>query len=394
MSKIEFTVKALQIPMKVSFKHASAERKVTESLWVEAKRGAFIGLGEGCPRKYVTGETLEGALVWAQSTIVDVSEKVFSLEDLKAYLASHKEGVDANLSAWCAIELSVLDLLAQEAGVSLEKLLGVSQEKSRFQYTAVLSADESEKFQKNVKKYLSYGFYDFKLKVLAKNEEDWKRIDELKQFVAPELRLLWPPVRILASAYAGRSPLSFRLRLDGNNAWAGREDDIYEFLARYEKNSSGNSSMRPWAIEEPFTPKDYVRLSELSVREDMSIILDESLCRLEDVEEASQLPAKWVANMRVSKLGGLLRSLEIVERIKEKNWQVIVGAQVGETSVLSRAALVVARAAGDLLTAQEGAFGTLLLEKDMTRPVVKFGLAGIVFNGASQDKGLGLVKEG
>jgi len=46
---------------------------------------------------------------------------------------------------------------------------------------------------------------------------------------------------------------------------------------------------------------------------------------------------------------------------------VIVGAHVGETSLLTRAALTVANSARDLLVAQEGAFGTHLLARDVVR---------------------------
>ena len=57
---------------------------------------------------------------------------------------------------------------------------------------------------------------------------------------------------------------------------------------------------------------------------------------------------------------------------------VIVGAQVGETSLLTRAALTVARAAGDALVAQEGAFGTFLLERDVCDPPLMFGAGGVL----------------
>jgi L-alanine-DL-glutamate epimerase-like enolase superfamily enzyme len=385
MEKIQLALSSLEIPMRVSFKHASAERNVSESLWVEAQRGHCVGFGEGCPRKYVTGETLERALIWAQSISAEVSRKVSTLEDLKNFVIAQKSEIDLNPSAWCAIELAILDLFAKEQGQSLEKLLNIAESRSRFQYTAVLSADDAQKYRANVKKYLSYGFYDFKLKVLADKAQDWARIQELKDCVSPEFRLLWPPTRLVASMYAGRSPLKFRLRLDGNNAWAGREDEMDSFL--------NGSPLKPWAIEEPFAAKDFTKMSALSVRHNLGIILDESLCYAADVDEASSLPGRWIANVRVSKMGGLLRSLEVLERIKAANWSVIVGAQVGETSVLSRAALVLARAAGSLLTAQEGAFGTLLLEKDIVAPELRFGLAGIVSNGASRDKGLGLIKE-
>jgi hypothetical protein len=58
--------------------------------------------------------------------------------------------------------------------------------------------------------------------------------------------------------------------------------------------------------------------------------------------------------------------------------RVIVGAQVGETSLLTRAALTVAHAAADVLVAQEGAFGTFLLERDVCDPPLMFGAGGVL----------------
>ncbi len=51
----------------------------------------------------------------------------------------------------------------------------------------------------------------------------------------------------------------------------------------------------------------------------------------------------------------------------------IVGAHVGETGILTRAALTLAQGAGDALIAQEGAFGTHLLSRDLCEPPLMFG---------------------
>lgn len=77
-------------------------------------------------------------------------------------------------------------------------------------------------------------------------------------------------------------------------------------------------------------------------------------------------------------MGGLVRSLEVLERMRGSGLRVIVGAHVGETSLLTRAALTVANAARDLLVAQEGAFGTHLLEYDVADPPISFGAGGIL----------------
>jgi L-alanine-DL-glutamate epimerase-like enolase superfamily enzyme len=77
-------------------------------------------------------------------------------------------------------------------------------------------------------------------------------------------------------------------------------------------------------------------------------------------------------------MGGIARALAAVAAAREAGIRVIVGAQVGETSVLTRAALPVAAAADDLLVAQEGAFGTHLLVQDVCDPPLMFGSGGLL----------------
>ena len=70
------------------------------------------------------------------------------------------------------------------------------------------------------------------------------------------------------------------------------------------------------------------------------------------------------------------RALDVVRAACAAGHRVIVGAQVGETSLLTRAALPVAEAAGPALVAMEGGFGTLLLTRDVCDPPLMFGAGG------------------
>jgi L-alanine-DL-glutamate epimerase-like enolase superfamily enzyme len=89
-------------------------------------------------------------------------------------------------------------------------------------------------------------------------------------------------------------------------------------------------------------------------------------------------PERWLANLRVSKMGGLLRSLEFLQAARRTGVRIIVGAHVGETSLLTRAGLAAAAAAGDALVSQEGAFGTHLLQRDVVDAPLMFGAGGIL----------------
>ena len=121
------------------------------------------------------------------------------------------------------------------------------------------------------------------------------------------------------------------------------------------------------------------------------IIVDESFLRVDQFPAIlHDPPSTWIVNIRVSKMGGVLRSLAVAKRAKEIGIPIIIGAQVGETSVLTRAALAVANTYRDILVAQEGAFGTLLLERDICNPSLMFGAGGQLDARAVNRPGLGL----
>ena len=67
------TISHVRIPLKRAIKHASHTRTYTDSLLAccQLSNGS-IGFGEGLPRDYVTGETVEGAIdLLKRSKIVD-----------------------------------------------------------------------------------------------------------------------------------------------------------------------------------------------------------------------------------------------------------------------------------------------------------------------------------
>ena len=128
-------------------------------------------------------------------------------------------------------------------------------------------------------------------------------------------------------------------------------------------------------IEEPLAVGDQTCMASLFRETGIPVILDESLLRAGQVAGLAE-GIGWRINLRVSKLGGLLRSLDVLEAARDRGIPVIVGAQVGETSLLTRAALTLATAAGDLLAGQEGAFGTHLLSRELCEPVLMFGAGG------------------
>jgi len=100
--------KELKIPFNVSFQHSSARRNKTESILVQCHTYADVtGIGEGCPRNYVTGETIDSALAFFSKNQAQWSE-ISSLDDLADWISIHRNEIDTNPAAFSAIEISIL----------------------------------------------------------------------------------------------------------------------------------------------------------------------------------------------------------------------------------------------------------------------------------------------
>ena len=159
-------LRRLQIPFRVSFKHASAERKQTDSAWVTVRTvNGIEGHGESCPRPYVTGETWETVNAFFQEYRENLRRAVDGLPALQAWAQNHRAVIDKNPAGFCALELALLDALAKEQGVAVERLLNLPDLKGIFVYSAVIGDGSLEQFEQQLGQYLEMGFRDFKIKI-------------------------------------------------------------------------------------------------------------------------------------------------------------------------------------------------------------------------------------
>jgi L-alanine-DL-glutamate epimerase-like enolase superfamily enzyme len=199
-------------------------------------------------------------------------------------------------------------------------------------------------FRNNWKVTGKRGFLQFKVKPSGRYEHDRDRL----------------------ALFSGECAEDRDVRLDANNLWQD-----WRVAADYLQRLPGSFT----GIEEPLAADDRGGMASLFRETGIPVILDESLLRAGQVAGLAD-GIGWRINLRVSKLGGLLRSLDVLEAARDRGIPVIVCVQVGETSQLTRAALTLATAAGDLLAGQEGAFGAHLLSREICRPVLMFGPGG------------------
>jgi L-alanine-DL-glutamate epimerase-like enolase superfamily enzyme len=351
----DIEARALDIPFRHHFKHHSADRSRTQALLVRTRtRNECIGFGEGCPREYVTNETLAGCLAFVEHHAADLAKSIHSTNDLDAWIDQHEHQINANPAAWCAIELSLLDAISKDLGQSIETTLGSPPLAGNFQYTAVLGDNSPSAFGQLVAQYVGLGFCDFKIKITGEVENDNEKLSLVLDAV--------PDARI---------------RLDANNIW-GTVEEVSTYLH--------SLSVAPFALEEPLQPRAFDELNRLLRTTSVPIILDESFLNIGHFDLIDTSQNNVIINIRISKMGGLMRARSIARLLSDVGVPLIIGAQVGETSLLTRAGLCLANEFKECVIAQEGAFGTLLLESDVTNESLMFGSKGrLAYPGEGQD---------
>ncbi len=326
------------------FSHASASRAATSNIIVEIRgQDGFCGYGEGCPRKYVTGETEETAAAFISEYGAAFIDSGVDVPDIENWINAHEVQISRNPAAFAAIELALLDMLARRAGKSIENFLGYSSELGPAQYSAVLGDSSPFKTGLAALAYSVVGFTSFKIKLNTDIKRDQKKLSWL--------------------------PKHAKIRVDANNLWKDPDACIAHIKT---------IGREIWGIEEPLVVGDVAGMQKVGLKLEAAIILDESLINQAQLKQYSERPGRWVANVRVSKCGGLLRSIALAKAAQAQGMEVILGAHVGETSLLTRAAITVGNALKNAPLAREGAFGTLFLKRDIAKPSLIFGLSGVL----------------
>ncbi len=334
----------LKIPFKSIFKHNAAARNETQTVIVIVSDGVIKGYGEGCPREYVTNESIDSAFEFFKEVKATVIEEIYDLTSLVEFRRKNKIQIKNNPSAWCAVELALLDLFAKQGHCSIEKLMGLPELSGVFKYTAVIGDDNFEQFMQSAIIYNDLSFNDFKIKISGNLILDKKKLLLLREL----------------NSYCS-------VRVDANNLW-DNENEVVNYLAALPYTLLG--------IEEPLKERSISKLIELSREISVPIILDESFTDIEQLNELKNYQSQFILNLRVSKLGGLLNTLAIATKAKELEIKTIIGAQVGETSILTRAGISAAMFMQDNYISMEGAFGTFLLEHDIVEKPLMFSFEG------------------
>jgi L-alanine-DL-glutamate epimerase-like enolase superfamily enzyme len=331
MRIVELTAFQVRIPLKRVFRHASHVRTATDNVLVRCKlEDGAVGYGEGVPREYVTGETVDSALdLLARSELPaqlepcgDFPAAVAVAERLRLAPVPGDERDCQGNAARCALELAVLDAYGRHFGEPLSRvteLLAPEAYKPQpwVRYSGMISTNKRLKLRLYSLVTRLYRFRQLKVKVGIAGHDDASRLRVLRRWLGRKIDI----------------------RVDANEAWSPA--DVVRHIE--ELKPFGVS-----AFEQPVPHADAGCLREARKQTGALVMLDESLCSLADARQALDEGTCDLFNLRLSKCGGFIPSLRLAQFARAQGLGYQLGCQVGETALLSAAGRHFASTVADL----------------------------------------------
>lgn len=374
MQIVRLTAHHVHIPLKRTVRHASHSRDANDTLLIRTElEDGTTGWGEGLPRPYVTGETIDTA--WSQLQATDfagqfsgrLTSPAATLENLDAFHLADPSTLNPQLlphipqpsiprdcfgnAARCAVEISILDAVCRRESIPLAHVATLVPEAAPIRrpaaivrYSGVITAMSPRALFRSALKQRLYGFRQCKVKVGTNGGDDAATLRWVRRILGPKVDL----------------------RIDANEAWTGAE-----VLQKLEALMPFQIS----AVEQPVPHAETAQLAKVRQQVSVPIMLDESLCSLSDARRAIDDQLCDLFNVRLSKCGGFVASLRLAALAHEAGLGYQLGCQVGETGILSAAGRHFAMSVGGLRYL-EGSYDRHLVAERLTVEDLTFGYGG------------------
>jgi o-succinylbenzoate synthase len=230
-----------------------------------------------------------------------------SLNAIHEVFSARGKGPEAP-AARHAVELALLDLLAQREQVPLCRLLR-PKARRMVRVNALLTSNEPEALAEEARLFVAEGFQTLKLKVAGRPlDEDEARVRAVREAVGHGVNL----------------------RLDANGGWS--EQEAAQALDRL-------ASYQPELCEQPVPAEELEALARLQLRTSFPLAADEALMSPESLpailRTASGKPAVRILVLKPMVLGGLLPALKMAQLAAEVGVEVFVTSSLD--GVVSRA---------------------------------------------------------
>lgn len=353
---MHFDVRHISIPFRFQYGHALKQHQSLQAVVCIATDDAGnAGYGEAVPREYVTGESCQSIMGGIQKIACQTgmppigSDRCHLNELIRQWQDWAKEWSETARTSFpscvlSAIDLARCDLMAQQNQIPLAEFLSgtrrpsPSSDQTAKPYCASIGFGKGFKGKLKLSAllflYKRLGFQHFKLKVGSDDDEARVRYVRKK---------LGSNVKIFADANAAWTPDEAVRKIEvlaKYNLWAIEEPLQFRPAA---KNASGQVDRLSILDSKHF--EDYTWLRKRSA---LALIADESLICHESLTRILDHGAFDILNIRLSKCGGPILSMAMVQRAVSAGLRYSVAAMVGESPILATAGAHFAVASGEL----------------------------------------------
>lgn len=349
-----------QVPLRKPFSHAAASRSVAEPVIVRISLANGIeGYGEGLPREYVTGETLDGCVQtirhkFAPALVAFRPHRFTEVLETLEMLPLTDDTGNCITTARAAVELAILDAYGKHFGQGMEVICGwvgrpewgLPGSADHARASAVLSSGASPKLAWKLRTMRWFGLRDFKVKIGSDSDADTLRTID---------RVLGRSLRQGVTS----------LRADANGAC--QADDL-------ESTAELLASYGCCAFEQPTAPGLEHHWPNAAMK-GLAIIADESAVLPDDVQTLADKGYAAAINIRISKNGGLIPAIRLADMAAGYELAYQLGCMVGESAILTAAGRWFVHLVPNILFT-ELAYGRFLLRQSATGRFDTFSYGG------------------
>lgn len=304
--KIETLKLELYKPFTVAL--GTIEHVETMLVQIETDEG-IIGIGEGAPFEFVTGETLEASLKLAkQFKSMLIGENPLQIEKIHMMMDKMIVG---NTATKAAFDIALHDILGKKLNAPLYQVLGGHS--NAFTTDVTIGIDAPEVMAKEAKERVDSGFTILKVKAGLDASHDIEAIQLIRKAVGDRIRI----------------------RMDANQGWTVPESlRVIKALEPLQVEAI-EQPLPYWNIE----GHAYIRSKVL-----MPIMADESVHSPQDALKIIRQDAADILNIKLMKSAGLYKASQINHIAESAGLTCMVGCMLeSKIGITAGASLVAAK---------------------------------------------------
>ncbi len=302
--KPRLTIETLRLTTRYPFVIARGGAQQFENLVLAIEADGLVGEGEGSPTHYY-GETPAISRAALEFLLAELAEPLaaalatLSPEAIAALMAAADRRLAGNPAAKAALDGALWDLHGKQQGAPVWRLLGFT-EPARLASSFTIALAEPELMLARAEEAVAAGYGILKLK--AGSERDIELVEAV-------------------AAATGA-----RLRVDANGSWRAADA-----LAKLERLAMAGVEF----VEQPLELDDLAGYRALVSRAPLPIVLDESVHDALGLEVFGEL-ADGI-NLKISKLGGITRSLALARSARVLNLDLMMGCMIESSLGIAQA---------------------------------------------------------